>query len=470
MSETTRTKTGLLGPILCYGFAITVAMWLIGYATHHPVVKVPPMTSGILLIFTLLAGSIFAGGTVERRQAVKVGLGVGFVAAALNLLILGSYLAQNDSTTAAKVPLALEMGGFVLLGVAIGGIGGLLGTVIESIFSARRKELIIAAEEPDWLARFGVVAVAAAFPLLILGGLTTSSGSGLSVPDWPATYGSNMFLYPIGLMTRPRVFIEHSHRLFGALVGITTIALVFFTFIGGERRRGMRIGVVMLLLLVIAQGIMGGIRVTAQNTFLAFAHGVVAQLFFAGLVAYAACLSPMFKNTNLPRGTVMARRPKIMATAFLHTTILQLIFGAMYRHYGSPHALYSHIGLSIFVVLTALFTSMEVRTMLQSQIDPKWAWPQRAMKMVGTAILTCVSLQFLLGWLAFYIVAGVKVGKPLNPVGDSAVLSGEKPWPEQLIPTLHQANGALLLAFATLAYVWVMRLWKRASVAPAPTV
>lgn len=462
MDQPTRTKTALVGPILNYGFAATVAMWIIGFVTHHPAIAVPPMVAGILLLFTLLTACIFAGGSVERGRSWKIGLGTGIVAALLNLLVLGSYMVQKDAQGHVDFKtVATESAGFVLLGALVGLVGGVVGTLLESIFSARRKELIIPAGEPDWLARFAIVAASAAFPLIMLGGLVTSSGSALSVPDWPGTYGANMFLYPIGLMTRPRIFIEHSHRLFGSLVGMTTIVLVLFTFLSGERRKWVKWWAVGLLVLVIAQGTLGGLRVEDKSVLLALIHGVVAQLFFALLVAFAAFVSPMFKNPAYPRGVVTSRRPKVVVTAFLHTTILQLIFGAIYRHYGSPHAMFTHMAFSLAVVAFAIFSGLELRTMLKGQHDPVWARPQRSLGLLGACIFACVFLQFALGWVTLMVVGGMKKGQPMLPVGEAAARLPEKSWMQQLIPTIHQANGALLLAFATLAYVWVRRFWRR---------
>ena len=68
-------------------------------------------------------------------------------------------------------------------------------------------------------------AVVAVAPLLFVGGLVTSTNSGMAVPDWPNTFGSNMFLYPLGPRAQPDVYLEHSHRLFGTLVGLATLKL-----------------------------------------------------------------------------------------------------------------------------------------------------------------------------------------------------------------------------------------------------
>src|SRR4030095_9362079 len=72
--------------------------------------------------------------------------------------------------------------------------------------------------------RIAVVLACATFPLLFIGGLVTSKGAGLAVPDWPTSFGYNMFLYPWSKMVG-NIFYEHSHRLVASFVGLLTIAL-----------------------------------------------------------------------------------------------------------------------------------------------------------------------------------------------------------------------------------------------------
>src|SRR2546427_7123139 len=74
------------------------------------------------------------------------------------------------------------------------------------------------------LHRIALLTAAATFPLIFMGGLVTSHQAGMSVPDWPNSYGYNMFLFP------PRLWIggilyEHTHRLMGTVVGMCSIAL-----------------------------------------------------------------------------------------------------------------------------------------------------------------------------------------------------------------------------------------------------
>src|SRR5690242_10679536 len=96
---------------------------------------------------------------------------------------------------------------------------------------------------PHWVAVF---AAAVCWPLLVSGGQVTSYRVGMAVPDWPTTFGVNMFLYNFW-NTSWGVFIEHRHRLFGTALGMAAIVLAVW-FLVGERRRPMKVlGVLALL-------------------------------------------------------------------------------------------------------------------------------------------------------------------------------------------------------------------------------
>src|SRR5499433_4379383 len=110
-----------------------------------------------------------------------------------------------------------------------------------------------------WPHRLAVVLACATLPLLFIGGLVTSKGAGLAVPDWPTTFGYNMFLYPWAKMVG-NIFYEHSHRLVASVVGLLTIALAL-TFWFQEKRTWLRWLGAAALMLVIAQGTIGGLRV-----------------------------------------------------------------------------------------------------------------------------------------------------------------------------------------------------------------
>src|SRR5689334_3567905 len=130
-----------------------------------------------------------------------------------------------------------------------------------------------------------LLTAAATFPLIFMGGLVTSHGAGMSVPDWPNSYGYNMFLFP------PRLWIggilyEHTHRLMGTLVGMLSIVLCLWAWLY-EPRRWVRWLCTGVLGGVIFQGVLGGLRVVMVNVDLAVVHACVAQAFFC-LCAFTA--------------------------------------------------------------------------------------------------------------------------------------------------------------------------------------
>ena len=130
-----------------------------------------------------------------------------------------------------------------------------------------------------WPHRFALLTAMATFPLLFIGGLVTSTGSGLAVPDWPTTFGYNMFLYPWSQMVGG-IFYEHSHRLFGSLVGFLTVLLAISLWYGESQPWLRKLGFVALGA-VILQGILGGLRVVLLQQTLAIIHACFAQAFFA---------------------------------------------------------------------------------------------------------------------------------------------------------------------------------------------
>src|SRR3954468_23775577 len=138
----------------------------------------------------------------------------------------------------------------------------------------------------------------ATFPLIFMGGLVTSHGAGMSVPDWPNSYGYNMFLFPPRLWIGGILF-EHTHRLMGTVVGLCSIALVIASFVSkwaGRRERWLTAAV---LGAVIFQGILGGLRVVLVQLDLAIVHACVAQAFFC-LAAYVAVVTSRWWQNRKP--------------------------------------------------------------------------------------------------------------------------------------------------------------------------
>ncbi|MEO1130759.1 MAG: COX15/CtaA family protein, partial [Planctomycetota bacterium] len=251
MSTNTPLRS-LLAPAAVFAFGVAVAMWIVGFITHLPGLQAPPLAVGIALLVTQLAGAILCGRVCGPRPVLTgalAGLGAGLI----NLMILGAVV-TSGSEEFASLPVLLV--GWVLFSTALGTIGAAIG----ARFPGSTKELRPAGV---WLAAFGAVAIAAAVPVLLSGGLTTSKDAGLAVPDWPTSYGANMFLFPLAKMTGG-IYYEHTHRLFGSLIGLTTIALVVFTFLADKRLLA-RASATTCLVFVVAQGILGGVGVAIAD-------------------------------------------------------------------------------------------------------------------------------------------------------------------------------------------------------------
>jgi cytochrome c oxidase assembly protein subunit 15 len=427
----------IFSPALTCGFAVSIVLWIAWFITHLPWLGLGEQVSLPVLLAVWLAGGAATGFAVGRARCIKVGGAAGLVSAVVGLLIFLSMLARpaavGDASEGMRPGTPVIVLGFLALGVAIGAIGGLAGGIASG---CPRDE-----PDPDWRARFAIVAVLAAAPLLFIGGLVTSTNSGMAVPDWPNTYGSNMFLYPLGPRARPDVFLEHSHRLFGTLVGLASVVLCVWVLVTDSRRWIKSLALV-LVAIVVFQGGLGGLRVRVDSRLLAFTHGILAQLTLALLVVVAVALSPAWRSASFqtppPDPAPTVRRLKFFATGFLHATLLQLIFGAMYRHFRDQHSLWTHIGFSVLVVILAAGAGF-----MAIAITGRYGGAGPILRRLGTAALVVVLLQFLLGWAAF-------IGGGTEPQAPSIGAA--------LIRTAHQANGALLLGVATALFFWTQRV------------
>jgi len=198
------------------------------------------------------------------------------------------------------------------------------------------------------LHRFILVTAVATFLLLGSGGMVTSHEAGMSVPDWPNTYGYNMFAFPFSKWVGG-IFYEHTHRLLASGIGLlTTVLAVWLWF--KDSRRWMRWLGGLAFVLVSLQGVLGGLRVTLDMDKLGIVHGALAQLFFVLICALALFTSRSWQNqaeagSSPPAaGMSEASLPALQNLKWLvlATTILiflQLVLGATMRH--------QHAGLAI---------------------------------------------------------------------------------------------------------------------------
>lgn len=430
VSDSTRMST--LGPVLVHGFAAALAVWVSWFLTHLPWLGLGEQVALPVILGVWVVAMCWCG---LRVRSLRVSTLAGLVSASLGLLILGSKLAQPadaSGVSAGVRPMsALIAVGFLALGAGLGAIGGLFGIALA------RRDQGSNEDSGRWLAQFALVTCVAITPLLFVGGLVTSTDSGMAVPDWPNTYASNMFLYPLGPRTSASVYLEHAHRLFGSLVGLTILTLMVWVW-RKDARRWVRVLAGVAFGLVVIQGVMGGLRVTQGSRGLAMAHGVLGQIVFATAVVLVVVLSPMFRAQAGRVDATVAKRLKRISTALLHTLILQLLLGAAYRQFRSDHILYTHVAFSFAVLVLALLAGLTLST-AGEDLGPR----KRTFERIGSWMLAVVVVQFLLGWVAFFV--GGRAHVPTSEI-------------QAIVRTVHQANGALLLALATAGFVWSRRV------------
>jgi cytochrome c oxidase assembly protein subunit 15 len=187
------------------------------------------------------------------------------------------------------------------------------------------------APEPNrslhWFAWF----TAGATVLLICsGGMVTSKGAGLAVPDWPTTFGYNMFFFPFSKWVGG-IFFEHTHRLIASLVGFLTIILAIWVW-RSNVGRWLKILAWTSLGAVILQGVLGGLRVTLLKDEIGIFHACLAQAFLGLLVIIALALSPAWRQLSRVRPIASAKSLAIFALVISVLTYSQLALGATMRH------------------------------------------------------------------------------------------------------------------------------------------
>ncbi len=181
-----------------------------------------------------------------------------------------------------------------------------------------------------WVHRLALITAAATFPLIFMGGLVTSHGAGMSVPDWPNSWGYNMFTFPPSKWVGGILF-EHTHRLAGAGVGFLTILLVAAAW-ATDRRRWVRWTAIAVLLAVCMQGTIGGLRVVLSQRDLAIVHGIAAQLFFCFIAAFCVMTSRFWSERQYFAPTPAIRRVYHLSLITVTVLLAQLIVGAIMRH------------------------------------------------------------------------------------------------------------------------------------------
>jgi cytochrome c oxidase assembly protein subunit 15 len=182
-----------------------------------------------------------------------------------------------------------------------------------------------------WLHRFAWFTSIATLLLICSGGMVTSKGVGLAVPDWPTTFGYNMFLFPVSKWVGG-IFFEHTHRLIASTVGFLTIILAVWIW-RADRRRWLRHLGFAALGAVVIQGVLGGLRVTMLKDEIGIFHALLAQAFFGMLIVITLATSRLWER--LREFAPPARAMRALLRLIIGTTILiylQLGLGATMRH------------------------------------------------------------------------------------------------------------------------------------------
>ncbi len=283
-----------------------------------------------------------------------------------------------------------------------------------------------------------IAQVASTAFLIFVGGTVTSNDAGLAVPDWPTTFGQNMFLYPPSQWVGG-VFYEHTHRLLGAAVGLLAIVLVLAAHLR-EPRLWVKAFAWIMLLAVILQGLLGGFRVTEVSITLAVIHGCLGQLFLCMTVCMALFTTRTWNETGqVIQGSAAGRWLCVFTSGLV---FLQLIVGALYRH--------MNIGLA-YHVAGAIVVTLAIGTVMMWITGGEYR--KHALLMRLTLLMsTLLIIQLVLGLIAYLMV--------------TRIVPGRAPtfW-EWFIPSAHVVVGAGVLA---LSVGLTVAVWRFVVPSPAP--
>ena len=328
---------------------------------------------------------------------------------------------------------------------------------------------------PSWLHWLAIAGAVFTWPLLLVGGTVTIYRVGMAVPDWPTTFQTNMFLY--NMLEAPfGPYTEHAHRLYGAAVGlacigiagaytfaraglagllpfvavvgsavfaimnppgtlfglnkamagllaVSSVALLYSSYSALIRKDRVLALSWFLIAAVTGQGVLGGLRVSQNSTFLAFVHGCTAQLFFGLMVSMIVLTGNRWSEDHEVRSDSMRLVRRGRATLVM--LFLQIVSGAYVRHYGSSIAVMLHAVLALAVIGHVIPLTLRV---LKSGESVSF------LRSSASWMLAFTLTQVVLGITAWWILRPFDgIDRPVSPV-------------QAMIRVTHQGIGALLLA------------------------
>ena len=297
---------------------------------------------------------------------------------------------------------------------------------------------------PDWLRRFTKLVAASTLFLIFDGAMVTSTNSGLAVPDWPTTYGWNMFTFPLSKWVGG-IFYEHGHRLIASTVGFLTIVQAVWLQRREPKKFVRRLGWLSLAA-VIVQGLLGGLTVLfLLPDAISISHAGLAQIFFGLTLTVALVTSAGWRRPAAPPVHDEAlRRSLLVLTGIVYT---QILIGATMRHTGAGLAIpdfplsygrlvppFWNVAIALHfthrvvaLVVAALSIAVVWRVLTRHRSRPELARP-------SWALVVAVASQITLG--AFVVLTGKN----------------------EIVNTLHVATGALVLGTTLLLTLGAFRI------------
>src|SRR5687768_6211180 len=193
----------------------------------------------------------------------------------------------------------------------------------------------VTAQTPPWLRRFTKVVAASTLLLIFAGAMVTSTGSGLAVPDWPTTYGENMFTFPLSKWVGG-IFYEHGHRLIASTVGFLCIIQAIWLQRREPKKFVRKLGWLSLGA-VIVQGMLGGLTVIfLLPKVISISHAALAEIFFCINVSIAFFTSDWYSRLRtMEKGDA----PAAGSWALTALVFAQILAGAAMRHLGAGLAI-----------------------------------------------------------------------------------------------------------------------------------
>lgn len=290
----------------------------------------------------------------------------------------------------------------------------------------------------------------------------------MAVPDWPNTYGYNLFAYPwkTWLYGPWDLFIEHGHRLLGATVGLLTIGLCIAFWRGDSRPWAKWLGLVALAG-VIVQGALGGMRVLFDERALARVHGSVGPAFFAYVTALVVVTSRRWRSGDVALATPAAGKFQHLALVTSVLAYFQLVIGAHLRH---PSLTWSPAVFQSIVVFHLIFAAaLAIHVLLL--VFRATHMPQAPRTLLRTAALLASLLfaQLLLGGLTWLENYGWFFGAETRAIAAAHTVQAHSQL-QTLVTTAHVAMGSLIVALSVVLTLRSFRWLKRVPRAAAATV